>query len=146
MDSVSRRRELARSYLAKLDEDTMLRAWGDTPEVARRHIVVAAITFGEVFEERIATAPDISFPQDQQRFLMALMNEVVARVSETEGESQSEMAAFLGEVSTRDRVFEMNEVIEEYEDSEGISLDGILSRNVEERIQKSRDARYWQSG
>src|SRR3712207_5344348 len=138
----------APAYLNQLREETMGRAWGEgvSPE-DRRRIVVAATIFGSQLEERLAQRSPEAGGEELQRFLVALMDGVVEEFAEREGMDKSEAVTFLSEVSTRDYVFEFNEVLEAYaEDDSGRTLDEILREAVDSRREKAIWARHWSSG
>jgi hypothetical protein len=135
-------------YLGQLGEETVRHAWGEgrTPE-ERRRIVSAALIFGRQFERRVRESPPSLEEQDRQRFLMDLMRGVIEEFSEREGVEMSEATAFLSDVPTRDRVLELNEVLEEHAaDDSGRSLDDLLRRAVEDRRERAVWAQHWSSG
>lgn len=138
----------ALAYLEELDEETMNLAWGPekTPQ-DRRRIVLAAMIFGRQFEERMRDRPPENLEEREfQRFLMALMNAVISEFAEREGIDHSLAAAFLGEVSTRDYVLELNEVLEDFANEPEKSLDEHLKVAVESREEHARWADHWSSG
>lgn len=138
----------ATSYLDQLAEETMRRAWGEhrSPE-ERRRIVSAALLFGEVFDRRIEESPPDPTETGQQKFLMALMNDVIREFASREDVSQEEASAFLSDVETRDLVLEFNEVLEEHAaNAPGKSLDELLSEAVENRQERAIWSDHWSSG
>ena len=113
----------------------MVRAWGGEASAEdRRRIVVAAILFGRLFEERVADRP--VGEGEARRLLMDLMNRVVGEFARHEGMGTNEAAAFLGEVGTRDRALEFSEVLDAHEGG-GRSLDGLLREAVELRRERA---------
>jgi hypothetical protein len=140
--------DAALAYLKELDDATMTLAWGpdQTPE-DRRRIVLAATIFSRQFEERMGESPPESLDErESQRFLMGLMNAVVSQFAEREGLYPASAAAFLGDVSTRDYVLELNEVLEEHAANPEKSLNEHLRTAVESRQEKARWSRHWSSG
>ncbi|MCA1729413.1 MAG: hypothetical protein LC751_08400 [Actinobacteria bacterium] len=138
----------ALAYLRELDGETMVLAWGTdkTPE-DRRRIVLAATIFGRQFEERIRERPPESLEEkDFQRFLMGLMNAVISEFAEREGLDAASAAAFLGEVSTRDYVLELNEVLEEFANNPETPLDEHLKKAVQSRQDRAKWSHHWSSG
>jgi hypothetical protein len=138
----------ALAYLEELDEETMSRAWGPdkTPE-DRRRIVLAATIFGRQFEERMRERPPENLEEREfQRFLMALMNAVISEFAEREEIDQGSAGAFLGNISTRDYVLELNEVLEEFANEPEKSLNEHLKTAVENREEHTRWADHWSSG
>ena len=135
-------------YLKGLDEETMSLAWGQdkTPE-DRRRIILAALIFGRQFEERMRERPPENLEEREfQRFLMGLMNGVISEFAERERIDQASAAAFLGNLSTRDYVLELNEVLEDFTDDPERSLDEHLKAAVESREEHARWADHWSSG
>ena len=128
--------------MGELEEETMLRAWGEEATAEdRRRIVLAAIVFGRQFEERAAERPPETDENGARRFLMDLMNRVVREFARLEGMGAGEAAEFLGEVGTRDHVLEFDEVLEAYEGEEtGRTLDELLREAVESRRVKATRA------
>jgi hypothetical protein len=117
-----------------------------TPE-DRRRIVLAATIFSRQFEERLGESPPESLDKgESQRFLMGLVNAVVSQFAEGEGLYPASAAAFLGDVSTRDYVLELNEVLEEHAANPEKPLNEHLRTAVESRQEKARWARHWSSG
>jgi hypothetical protein len=140
--------DAALAYLKELDDATMTLAWGpdQTPE-DRRRIILAATIFSRQFEERMGESPPESLDErESQRFLMGLMNAVVSQFAEREGLYPASAAAFLGDVSTRDYVLELNEVLEEHAANPEKSLNEHLRTAVESRQEKARWSRHWSSG
>jgi hypothetical protein len=138
----------ALAYLEELGEETMSLAWGPdkTPE-DRRRIVLAATIFGRQFEERMRERPPENLEEREfQRFLMALMNAVISEFAEHEGIDQASAATFLGDVSTRDYVLELNEVLEEFANEPEKSLNEHLKAAIENREEHARWADHWSSG
>ena len=138
----------ALAYLKELDEETMSLAWGQdkTPE-DRRRIILAAIIFGRQFEERMRERPPENLEEREfQHFLMALMNAVISEFAERERIDQASAAAFLGNLSTRDYVLELNEVLEEFANEPDRPLNEYLKVAVESREAHARWAGHWSSG
>jgi len=138
----------ALAYLEELDEAIVNLAWGPdkTPEY-RRRIVLAATIFGRQFEERMRERPPANLEEKEfQRFLMSLMNAVISEFAEREGMDQTSAATFLGDVSTRDYVLELNEVLEEFANEPEKPLDEHLRTAVENRQERARWADHWSSG
>ncbi len=138
----------ALAYLEQLDEETMSLAWGPdkTPE-DRRRIILAAMIFGRQFEERMRERPPENLEEREfQRFLMALMNAVISEFAEREEIEQASAAAFLGDLSTRDYVLELNEVLEEFANEPDTSLNEHLKAAVENREAHARWVDHWTSG
>jgi hypothetical protein len=90
--------------------------------------------------------PESLDERESQRFLMGLMNAVVSQFAEREGLYPASAAAFLGDVSTRDYVLELNEVLEEHAANPEKSLNEHLRTAVESRQEKARWSRHWSSG
>jgi hypothetical protein len=138
----------ALAYLRELDGETMVLAWGTdkTPE-DRRRIVLAATIFGRQFEDRMRERPPESLEEkDFQRFLMGLMNAVISEFAEREGLDAASASAILGEVSTRDYVLELNEVLEEFANNPETPLDEHLKTAVESRQDRAKWSHHWSSG
>lgn len=135
-------------YLGMLDEETMNLAWGsDRSPEDRRRIVDAAVIFGRMFDERMVAAPPASLEEkDFQRFLMGLMNAVIAEFAEREGMSEAESGAFLGDIRNRDHVLELNEVLEAFAQDPDTPLNEHLRAAVEGRQDKAVWARHFRSG
>lgn len=150
MDSehVAEGREGSPDYLGMLDEETMRLAWGtDRSPEDRRRIVDAAVIFGRMFDERMVEAPPTSLEEkDFQRFLMGLMNAVIAEFAAREGTSEAEAGAFLGEIRNRDHVLELNEVLETFAQNPDTPLNEHLKTAVEGRQDKAVWARHFRSG
>jgi hypothetical protein len=136
------------AYLEELDDETMSLAWGpDKIPEDRRRIVLAATIFGQQFEERMSEHPPENLEEKEfQRFLMALMNEVISKFADHEGMDQASAATFLGDIVTRDYVLEFNEVLEEFASDPGKSLDEHLRTAIENREAHARWADHWSSG
>lgn len=135
-------------YLEMLDEETMNLAWGaDRSSEERRRIVDAAVIFGHLFDERMVEAPPASLEEkDFQRFLMGLMNAVIAEFAAREGLSEAEAGAFLGDIRNRDHVLEFNEVLEAFAQDPDTPLNQHLEAAVEGRQDKAIWARHFRSG
>ena len=135
-------------YLKGLDEEIMSLAWGqDTTPEDRRRIILAAMIFGRQFEERMRERPPENLEgREFQRFLMGLMNGVISEFAERERIDQASAAAFLGNLSTRDYVLELNEVLEEFANDPERSLNEHLKAAVENREAHARWADHWSSG
>lgn len=138
----------ALAYLQELDDATMTLAWGpDRTSEDRRRIVLAAIIFGQQFEERMGESPPEGLDErEAQRFLMGLMNAVISEFAEREGLNPTSAAAFLGDVGTRDYVLEFNEVLEEHAANAEKPLNEHLRTAVDSRQEKARWSRHWSSG
>jgi hypothetical protein len=143
-----READLALAYLGELDDETMSLAWGpDKRPMDRRRIVLAATIFSRQFEERMSERPPENLEEKEfQRFLMALMNEVISEFARYEGMDQASAAAFLGDMGTRDYVLEFNEVLEEFANDPGKPLDEHLRTAIEKREERARWADHWSSG
>ena len=151
MDDLPRKRtageETATGYLSKLDEGTMVRAWGAEKSYEYRHRVVsAAIIFGRQLEERMLSHPPNPDEDGIQRFLMALMNSAISEFAQSESVDEEAATEFLGDVETRDYVLEFNEVLDEYHDAPDRPLDELLREAVENRRDKAIWAQHWSSG
>jgi hypothetical protein len=131
-----------------LSEETLSAAWGpDAAPDARRRLVLAALLFGEEFDRRMGESPPASLnDRDFRRFLMGLMNAVVSRFAAHEGIPQDEAAAYLGDVSRRDRVLELNEALEAYANGPNRPLDDLLREAVEGRRDKAVWSEHWRGG
>lgn len=136
------------AYLEELDDETMSLAWGpDKTSEDRRRIVLAATIFGRQFEEQMIEHPPENLEEKEfQRFLMALMNEVISQFADHEGMDQASAATFLGDIVTRDYVLEFNEVLEEFANDPGKPLDEHLRTAIENREERARWADHWSSG
>lgn len=138
----------ALAYLGKLDEETMVRAWGTdkTPE-DRRRIVASALIFARQFEERMRGNPPASLEEkDFQRFLMALMNAVIQEFAGHEGLDPASAGAFLSDVNTRDYVLEFNEVLEEAAENPEKPLNEHFEAAIEDRHKRAAWSNHWSSG
>ena len=135
-------------YLGMLDEETMNLAWGlDRSPEDRRRIVQAAMVFGRMFDERMVEAPPASLEEkDFQRFLMGLMNAVIAEFARQEGISEADSGAFLGDMRNRDHVLEFNEVLEAFAQDPDVTLNEHLKTAVEARQDKAIWSRHFRSG
>lgn len=135
-------------YLGMLDEETMNLAWGpDRSPEDRRRILDAAVIFGRMFDERVVAAPPASLEEkDFQRFLMGLMNAVIAEFAAREGISEAESGTFLGDIRNRDHVLELNEVLEAFAQEPDTPLNEHLRTAVEGRQDKAVWARHFRSG
>lgn len=140
--------DLGADYLGILDEETMSLAWGsDRSPEDRRRIVDAAVIFGRMFDERMVDAPPASLEEkDFQRFLMGLMNAVIAEFATREGTSEAEAGAFLGDIRNRDHVLELNEALEAFAIDPDTPLNDHLKTAVEGRQDKAVWARHFRSG
>ncbi len=129
----------ALGHLDELAEETMRRAWGaGTSPEDRRRIVLAAVLFGRLFEEHAWKSPPRG-ELEQRRFLMGLMNDVVREFAGIEGMSRDAAAEFLGDVSIRDYVLELDEVLDAYAgDSPGRTLDELRREAVDSRPYRAR--------
>ena len=135
-------------YLRQLDEETMTLAWGpDKSPEDRRRIVVAALLFNSKFEERLAENPPESLDDAHfQRFLMGLMNAAIAEFAEREGLDPSSAAAFLGDVATRDLVFEFSDALDRSAEKPDTPLNEHLRAAVGDRQHKAVWSRHWSGG
>ena len=135
-------------HLEMLDEETMSLAWGpDRSPKDRRRVVDAAVIFGRMFDQRMVEAPPASLEEkDFQRFLMALMNAVIAEFAHKEGVSEADAGAFLGEIRNRDHVLELNEVLEAFAEDPETPLNEHLKAAIEARQDKAVWARHFRSG
>jgi hypothetical protein len=140
-------REQARAYLGELREETMRLAWGEEVSAGDRlRIIVAAIIFGRQFEERVIRHSAELGEDELQRFLMGLMNGVVAEFARCEGLDENEAAGFLSEVGTRDYVLEFDEVLDAFAGGEsGYTLDELLQDAVNSRRQRAVRSRRQES-
>ncbi len=140
--------EGAPDYLGMLDEETMNLAWGpDRSPEDRRRIVDAAVIFGRMFDERmIASPPESLEEKDFQRFLMGLMNAVIAEFAAQEGISQDDSGAFLGDMRNRDHVLEFNEVLESLAQNPDTPLNEHFKAAIEGRKDKAIWSRHFRSG
>lgn len=144
MDDSPRKQALA--YLGTLDEETMRLAWPEIPEEERPKLVAAAIIFGRRFESRVPEGSEPNREDELQKLLMRLMNDVIEELSEIEDTSKEDAANFLSDIAVRDKVFEMDEVIEAYENGgSDESLDSLLRKAVAGRREKAVWADHWRS-
>ena len=126
----------------------MTLAWGrDKTFEDRRRIVAAAMIFNRKFEERMAENPPESLDDAHfQRFLMGLMNAAIAEFAQAEGLDPSAAAAFLGDVGTRDLIFEFSDVLDRAAEEPATPLNEHLRAAVEDRRHKAVWSRYWSGG
>ena len=138
----------ALDLLRRLDEETMTLAWGpDKSPEDRRRIVVAALLFNRKFEERMSENPPESLDDANfQRFLMGLMNAAISEFAEREGLDPSSAAAFLGDVGTRDLIFEFSDVLDRSAEEPATPLNEHLRAAVEDRQHKAVWSRHWSGG
>lgn len=139
---------LALAYLEELDDETMTLAWGpDKTLEDRRRIILAAVIFGQQFEERMEKRPPENLEEKEfQRFLMGLMNAVISEFADCEDLDLASAATFLGDISNRDYVLEFNEVLEDFAEDPEKPLDEHLSAAVENRHERAKWSRHWSSG
>lgn len=135
-------------YLGRLDEETMVLAWGsDRGFEDRRRVVAAAVIFGRKFEERMASSPPESLEDAHfQRFLMGLMNAAIDEFAAAEGLDAAAAAAFLGDVGTRDLIFEFSDVLDRFAEEPAIPLDDHLRAAVEDRRDRAVWSHHWRGG
>jgi hypothetical protein len=140
--------DLALVYLGRLDEETMTLAWGsDRSFEDRRRVVAAAVIFGHKFEERMADSPPESLDDAHfQRFLMGLMNAAIDEFAAAEGLDPATAAAFLGDVGTRDLIFEFSDVLDRFAEEPEIPLDHHLRAAVEGRQDRAVWSHHWRGG
>lgn len=140
--------DLALVYLGRLDEETMALAWGsDRGFEDRRRVVAAAVIFGRKFEERMANSPPESLDDAHfQRFLMGLMNAAIDEFAAAEGLDPAAAAAFLGDVGTRDLIFEFSDVLDRFAEEPDVSLDDHLRAAVEDRQDRAVWSHHWRGG
>ena len=140
--------DLALTYLGSLDEETMDLAWGsDRSFDDRRRVVAAAVIFGRKFEERMANSPPESLDDAHfQRFLMGLMNAAIDESAAAEGLDPAAAAAFLGDVGTRDLIFEFSDVLDRFAEEPETSLDHHLRAAVEDRQDRAVWSHHWRGG
>ena len=138
----------ALAYLGRLDEETMALAWGsDRSFDDRRRVVAAAVIFGRKFEERMANSPPESLDDAHfQRFLMGLMNAAIDEFAAVEGLDPAAAAAYLGDVGTRDLIFEFSDVLDRFAEEPETSLDRHLRAAVEDRQVKAVWSHHWRGG
>jgi hypothetical protein len=141
-------KDLALVYLGRLDEETMALAWGsDRGFEDRRRVVAAAVIFGRKFEERMANSPPESLDDAHfQRFLMGLMNAAIDEFAAAEGLDPAAAAAFLGDVGTRDLIFEFSDVLDRFAEEPETSLDNHLRAAVEDRPDRAVWSHHWRGG
>ena len=138
----------ALGLLRQLDEETMVLAWGPgkTSE-ERRRIMIAALIFGQKFEERMVENPPESLNDaDFGRFLMGLMNAAIAEFARTEGLDDAEAGAFLADMGTRDLIFELSDVLDGFAEDPNTPLNRHLKAAVEERQQRAVWSQHWTGG
>lgn len=124
----------------------MISAWGaQRTRDERRQIVQAALIFGRKLDERLSQRSEEVQPDEAQRFLMSLINDVIAEFARQEDLDQESATGFLSDVGTRDLVLEFNEVLEAREET-GLSLDEQLLRLVEDRRERAIWSDHWRSG
>ena len=141
-----RDRELALAHLEELSEETMSAAWGArSTRDERRRIVQAAIIFGRKLEERLSQRSQELHPDEAQRFLMSLINDVIAEFASQEEMDRDEATNFLSDVNTRDLVLEFNEVLEA-RDQTGVGLDEQLRQIVNDRQERAIWSDHFRSG
>ncbi len=123
-------------------------AWGpDQTFEDRRRIVAAALIFNRKFEERVAQNPPESLDDAHfKRFLMDLMNAAIADFAEAESLDPAAAAAFLGDVRTRDLVFEFSDVLDRSAEEPAKPLNEHLRAAVEDRQHKAVWSHHWSSG
>lgn len=139
-------RELALYHLRELREETMAAAWGSrSTSEERRRIVQAAVIFGRKLEERLNERSEELHPDEAQRFLMSLINDVVAEFASQEEMDRESATSFLSDVNTRDLVLEFNEVLEAREQT-ALSLDEQLRRVVNDRQERAIWSDHFRSG
>ncbi|CAN5684650.1 MAG: hypothetical protein M3494_06220 [Actinomycetota bacterium] len=145
-------KQKALEYLEKLDEETTRLAWPEVPEEHRPRLMTAAVIFGRRFESRVPEGSEPTKEADVRKLLMRLMNDVIEELSAVEGIDKEEATNFLSDVAIRDKIFEMDEVISEYESvgggsgGSGESLDSLLRGAVAGRREKAVWADHWRSG
>ena len=134
--------------LGRLDEETMTLAWGpDKSFEDRRRIAAAALIFDHKFEERMADNPPESLDDAHfQRFLMGLMNAAIDEFAAAEGLDPTAAAAFLGDVGTRDLIFEFSDVLDRFAEEPEIPLDRHLRATVEDRQDRAVWSHHWRGG
>ncbi len=108
--------------------------------------MLAALLFGDEFERRTRDGLPADEP-GERRLLMDIMSAVVERFADLEKLDREEAAAFLGDLTNRDHILELDEVIETFEQEGGQrSLDEVLREVVERRKERRAWARHWSSG
>ncbi len=136
----------ALAHLGGIQEETQLEAWGKRGFDERRKIVVAAMIFGEQFDEQLSKESPAADQKEAQRMLMAVINASINEFARRENLEKEEAAEFLGELGTRDLVLEFNEVLEAREMKPEKTLDELLKEAVDSRLDKARWADHWSSG
>jgi hypothetical protein len=138
----------ALTYLQELDDETMTLAWGsDKTSEDRRRIILAAVIFGQQFEERMEKHPPENLEEKEfQRFLMGLMNAVISEFAEREDLDPTSASALLGDISIRDYVLEFDEVLEEFTEDPEKPLNKHLRSAVENRHERAKWSQHWSSG
>ena len=134
--------------LRRLDEETMLLAWGPGRDAEdRRRIVAAALVFERKFEERMAEDPLESLDEARfGRFLMGLMNAAIAEFAASEGLGSEEAAVFMSDLETRDLIFEFCDTLDGAAEEPDVSLDDHLRSAVAARQEKAVWSRHWLGG
>ncbi|MBX6765486.1 MAG: hypothetical protein IRY88_17735 [Rubrobacteraceae bacterium] len=136
----------AQAYLDMLSGESMELAWGRRTDQDRYRIMLAALLFGDEFERRTRDGLPADEP-GERRLLMDIMSAVVERFADLEKLDREEAAAFLGDLTNRDHILELDEVIETFEQEGGQrSLDEVLREVVERRKERRAWARHWSSG
>ncbi len=147
LEADERRSDRAFTILGALNEETLRRAWGEKTLDERRKIVTAAVIFGERFEKRMEEQPPGSGENDAQRFLMALMNDVIQEFAGREEMERTEATSFLSDVGARDYVLEFNEVLESHaSDDSGRTLNEVFQEAIDSRREKAVWAQHFRSG
>lgn len=136
----------ALAHLNALREETMREAWGGREFDDRRKIVVAAMIFGEQFEEQLSDGIPGTDQKEAQRMLMNVINASIDGFARRESLKKEEAADFLSDLGTRDLVLEFNEVLESRELDPNKTLDELLKEAVDGRLDKARWADHWSSG
>lgn len=78
---------------------------------------------------------------------MRLMGDVIDDFARLEGIPSEEATRFLGDVDNRDRILELNEVLDLYGLPENEkTLDALLLESVEDRPRRAAWADHWTSG
>ncbi len=81
-----------------------------------------------------------------QRFLMGLMNAAISEFARAEDLDPSAAAAFLGDVRTRDLIFEFSDVLDRAAEEPATPLNEHLRAAVEDREHKAVWSRHWSGG